>query len=117
TAFQADLILAKVDREPGDTQADEDHWVAALEWADSLGARIVNSSVGFRYTFTDKEPYPFDVMNGRTTPTSRAASTAARRGILVVTAVGNYGPAPGTLVAPADADSVIAVGAVDSTGQ
>jgi serine protease AprX len=116
-AYGADYLLAKVDREPGDTRADEDRWVAALEWADSLGARIINSSVAFRAAFTDRGPFPFEFMDGRTTLTSIAAAAAARRGIPVVVAIGNTGPAVGSLWAPADADSILAVGAVDAAGQ
>jgi subtilisin family serine protease len=117
SAFEAEYLLAKVDREPGDTRADEDRWVAALEWADSMGARVINSSLGYRYDFTDKPPYTLDQLNGRTTITSRAAAAASRRGLVLVNAIGNRGPQPGSLVAPADADSIIAVGAIDSLGR
>jgi serine protease AprX len=117
SAFEADFLLAKVDFEPGDTRADEDRWVAALEWADSMGASVINSSLSFRYAFTDKPPYTLDQLNGRTTVTSRAAAAAARRGLLLVNSIGNRGPAAGTLTAPADADSIIAAGAIDSLGR
>jgi serine protease AprX len=112
----ASYALAKVNAEPGDTRADEDRWVAAFEWADSLGARIINSSVGYRYAFVDRGAFPYSFMDGRTTVTSVVASSAIRRGILVVAMVGNSGPETGTLWAPADGDSIIAVGAVDAAG-
>jgi hypothetical protein len=115
-AFDAHFFLAKVDNEPGDTQVDEDNWVAAVQWADSQGVRVINSSVGFRFDFTDKPAYPFAAMDGNTTVTTVVADEAARRGIVVVVAIGNNGPANGTLVAPSDADSVVAVGAVDALG-
>src|SRR5690606_120804 len=67
--------------------------------------------------FRDREPYPFDVMDGDQTVTTRMADEAARRGILVVAAMGDDGPELGTLSAPADADSVIAVGALTALGQ
>lgn len=113
-AFAASFALARtelVDREP---KADEDRWVAGLEWLESLGVRIVNSSLGYR-TFDDFA-YPFQALNGDSAASTRAADEAARRGVLVVTAMGNSGPDPRSLVAPADADSVIAVGAVDTSG-
>ncbi len=116
-AYEAQFILAKVDAEPGDTRADEDRWVAGVEWADSLGARVITSSVVFRADFTDRPPIPFSDLDGNTTITTRMADEAARRGIVVVTAIGNDGPGTGTLSAPADADSVIAVGAIDALGQ
>ncbi len=115
-AYDAQFLLAKVDAEPGDNQADEDRWVAAVEWADSLGARVIVSPVVFRYDFTDRLPTPFAAMNGDSTVTTRIADEAARRGILVVSSMGNGGPAAGTLSLPADGDSVLAVGATDASG-
>lgn len=116
-AYDAAFVLAKVDQDPGDTRGDEDRWVAGVEWADSMGARIINSSVAFRFDFTDRPAIAYGELNGDSTITTRIADEAARRGILVVQAVGNGGPAIGSLSAPADADSVIAVGAVDALGQ
>ncbi|MGD8278239.1 MAG: S8 family serine peptidase [Gemmatimonadota bacterium] len=115
-AYDAQFILAKVDAEPGDNQADEDRWVAAVEWADSLGARVIVSAVVFRYDFTDRLPTAFDAMNGDSTVTTRIADAAARRGILFVSSIGNAGPAAGSLSSPADGDSVLAVGATDASG-
>ena len=115
-AYEAAFILAKVDAEPGDTGADEDRWVAGLELAAQEGAHIVNSSITFRDDFTDRAPIPYSQLDGNTTVTTRAADQAARRGIVLVVAMGNDGPASGSLHAPADADSVIAVGAVNALG-
>lgn len=117
-AFDALFILAKVDlNQPGaeDVAADEDRWVAAVEWADSMGARIISSSIGYR-DFIDQPDYPVSVLDGNTALSTRMADEAARRNILVVNAAGNLGPAPQSLWAPADADSIIAVGAVDALG-
>ncbi len=116
-AYDAIFLLAKVDQEPGDTRADEDRWVAAAEWADALGARIILSSVVFRFDFTDRGPIPLADLNGDIAVTTVAADAAARRGIIVVTAVGDDGPAPSSLSSPADADSVLAIGATDAAGQ
>lgn len=117
TAPDATYLLAKVDLEPRDRQADEDRWVAAVEWMDSIGVDVIVSAIVFRSDFVDKPNYPFGVLDGDITVTTRMADEAARRGILVVAAAGNDGPAVGTLAAPADADSVLAVGAVDALGQ
>jgi serine protease AprX len=113
-AYRASFYLAKVDIAGVDTQGDEDRWVAAVEWADSVGARLINSSIGFRDDFTDRPPIPYGDLDGNTTVTTRMADEAARRGILLVQAIGNDGPAPGSLWAPADADSILVVGAADS---
>jgi hypothetical protein len=115
-AYDAQYILAKVDREPGDTQADEDRWVAAVEWADSLDAHIITTGSVFRI-FTDQAAIPFAELNGDGTVTTRIADEAARRGVLFVSAMGNDGPAAGSLSSPADGDSVLAVGAIDASGQ
>jgi hypothetical protein len=115
-AYAASFILVKVDAEPGDTRADEDRWVAGLEFLEQNGAALVNSSITFRDDFTDRNPIPYAQLNGNSSATSRAADEAARRDIVVVVAMGNDGPATGSLHAPADADSVLAVGAVDALG-
>ncbi len=112
----AEYILAKTEDVRGETRIEEDNYVAALEWADSLGVDVANSSLtylefqdGFRYTYED--------LNGDVAVTTVAADSAAARGIVVVTAVGNSGSDGfGSLLTPADGDSVIAVGAEDSLG-
>lgn len=116
-AHGAEFILAKVDVASTDTRADEDRWIAAVEWADSLGARVINSSVVFRWDYSDRPPIPFDSLNGDLTRITVMADEAARRGIVLVTAMGNGGPLEGSLSAPADADTVIAVAAVTALGQ
>jgi serine protease AprX len=76
-----------------DFAADEDRWVRAVEWADSMGARIINSSVGFR-EFVDRADYQESDLDGdggtgvNLVISTRMADEAARRGILVVNAMG-----------------------------
>ncbi len=95
---------------------EEYSWVAAAEYADSVGVEIINSSLGYT-TFDDTlSNHKISILNGKTAPVSRAASIAAQKGILVVTSAGNKGNDPSwqKISAPADADSVLTVGAVDS---
>lgn len=108
------VVLARIRGEGDLTAVDEDRWVAGLEWLESQGVRVVVSGVTFR-TFPDFS-YGIEDLNGSGTPSSRAADEAARRGVLVVVPMGNRGPGPSTLGAPADADSVLSVGAVDAGG-
>jgi Subtilase family len=115
-AHDALFLLAKVKSEVNNSRADEDRWVAAVEWADSAAAKLIVSALTFRYDFTDRADIQYGELNGDSTLTTRIADEAARRGILVVTAVGDNGPSAGSLGAPADADSVVAVGAVDANG-
>jgi hypothetical protein len=91
---------------------EEDTYIEALEWADRMGADIVSSSLGYRGWYGD------DQFDGKTAPISLAASLAARRGIIVVTAMGNrdssYYPWPQPyIVAPGDAEGVITAGGVE----
>ena len=116
-AFNAAFYLAKTEVNSSETQIEEDYWVEGIEWLDANGASIVSASLGYSDwddgTGYDHAAGDFD---GRTAVTTRAAVEAMRRGIVVVTAMGNDGPSPATLIAPADADSIVAVGAVDFTG-
>jgi subtilisin family serine protease len=114
-APQASYLLAKTEYTPSETRAEEDNWVAALEWADSIGVDIVISSLGY-LTFDDGSGYGPGSLTGDIAVTTVAADSAAARGILVVVSAGNGGPAARSLTTPADGDSVIAVGAVDSLG-
>jgi hypothetical protein len=110
-AWAADFILAKTERMWEEVQGEEDDYVRALEWAESLGADLVSSSLGYYdwYTYSD--------LDGNTAVTTIAADIAASKGVTIVTAAGNEGPLPWPgIIAPSDGDSVIAVGAVDSNG-
>jgi len=112
TAFGAQYILAKTEDVRSETPIEEDNWVAAIEWADSLGADIASTSLGYF------DWYTYEDMDGNTAVTTRAADKAVARGIVVVVAAGNWRNKDWHYIsAPADADSVIAVGAVDINNQ
>lgn len=111
----ASFLLAKTEDIRSETRVEEDNYVAALEWADSIGVDIVSSSLGY-LNFDNGFTYTPSQLNGDVAVTTVAADMAAQRGILVVTAAGNAGPFPRTLSTPADGDSVLAIGAEDSTG-
>jgi subtilisin family serine protease len=106
-AYNAEFILAKTEFVAGETPVEEDYYVSALEWADSLGADIVTSSLSYNFGY---------VLDGAHAITSVAAMSAASRGILLCTAMGNSGSAPMSLGAPADAFGIVSVGAVDQLG-
>lgn len=111
----AHYLLAKTEDVRSETRVEEDNYVAALEWADSIGVDIVSSSLGY-FAFDNGFSYTPSQLNGDVAVTTVAADIAAQRGILVVTAAGNDGPGSRTLTTPADADSVLAIGAEDSLG-
>jgi subtilisin family serine protease len=108
-ATDAEFLLARTEigwREPF---SEEENWLAAAEWADKNGAQIINSSLGYthhRYFVSD--------MDGKKSFVARAANMAASKGILVVNAAGNEGNGKWKYIGtPADADSVLSVGAIE----
>jgi serine protease AprX len=109
----AEFLLAKTEDNGDEMPIEEDRWVAGLEWADSLGAQIVSSSLGYNL-WDDGSGYTHDQLDGSTALTSQAAAAAVQRGLAVVVAAGNEGANSWRrITAPADADGVIAVGSVD----
>jgi len=114
-AFAAEFLLAKTEDVTQEVHAEEDNYVAALEWGDTMGVDITSASLSY-FTFDDSVSYSYQELDGNTAVTTRAVDLAAAKGICCVNAMGNSGPAPGTLGSPSDADSVVAVGAVDSSG-
>ena len=119
SGFGAEFALARTEVDSTETPVEMLYWGMGAEWADSLGADLITSSLGY-FTFNDPaDSYTYADMDGRTTDVSRAAQIAASKGILVVNAVGNEGGnAWHYLIAPSDvrSDSLIAVGAVDQNG-
>jgi subtilisin family serine protease len=111
-AYGASFFLAKTEDIRTETPVEEDYYVAALEWADSLGVSVVSASLAYR-DFDDPFPdYAPEDIDGNTAVITVAVDVAASRGILVANAMANEGPDPGSLWTPADADSMLAVGAV-----
>jgi len=116
-AFGASFALAKTEDIDTETPAEEDNYVAALEWADSLGVSVVSVSLAY-LTFDDPQyNYTYEDLDGNTATITIAVDIAASRGILVANANSNNGPDPGSLWTPADADSMLACGAVDENNQ
>ncbi len=114
-AYRASFVLARTEEIGHEIHLEEDSYIAALEWADSLGVDIVSTSLGYR-RFDDGSSYTPEQLDGETIPITQATEIASERGILVVTAMGNNGPEQSTLIAPADGKRVVSVGAVDFAG-
>ena len=112
-AYEATFLLAKTEVVATETIAEEDDWVAGIEWGEAHGCDVVSSSLGY----TDW--YRYSDMDGNTAITTKAADIAASLGVIVVNSIGNdqrISPQP-TLIAPSDGDSVLAIGAVNSSGE
>lgn len=117
TAPDADFALYKTEDAGSETRIEEVYWLFAAENADSLGVDVINSSLGYYEFDNPATNYKFEDLNGDKTIAAKAADYAVGRGIIVVNSAGNEGGnAWNHIVTPADADSVIAVGAVDLNG-
>jgi subtilisin family serine protease len=118
-AFGANFILARTENDPGsETPQEEDNWIAAMEWADSIGVDVTSTSLGYLTFDPPYNSYTWQDMDGNTAIITKGADIAASKGIVVVNSAGNsgYDPNHNTLGAPADGDSVITVGSVDAFG-
>ncbi|MCH8554252.1 MAG: S8 family serine peptidase [Schleiferiaceae bacterium] len=117
TAPNAKYILFRTENESTETTQEEDNWVAAAELADSLGADMINTSLGYTTFDNGIGDYTYEDMDGQTAIITRGAVMAARKGLLLCVSAGNYGSLPWQFIsAPADADSVLTVGAVSVMG-
>ncbi len=116
-AYGSTFILGRTEVDPNEVTAEMDNWIRAAHWADSLGADIITSSLGYLEFDPGYTSYTWQDMNGNTLPITIAADLAVNKGILVSNSAGNNGTSThNTLGGPADGDSVLTVGAVTSTG-
>ncbi len=111
-AYNATFALAKTEYVPSETPAEEDNWVAAAEWSDSLGVDVISSSLAYLDFDGTQNDYTWAQLDGHTTVVAQGARLAASRGIVVANAMGNEGPGGRSLWSPADVDSIISCGAV-----
>ncbi|MCG8339018.1 MAG: S8 family serine peptidase, partial [Proteobacteria bacterium] len=116
-AYGATYYLAKTENNESELHVEEDNWCAAAEWADTNGAQIITSSLGYT-DFDTGTDYTWQDMDGDTTVVTQCADLAATKGIVVINSAGNngYHSSNNTLGAPSDGHFVIAAGAVTSSG-
>ena len=120
TAPDASFYLFRTEDEATEYLIEEDNWVAAAELADSLGVDVINSSLGYSIFKDPKMNHSYTDMDGKTTRVTQGANMAFQKGILVFNSAGNEGDVNDPwryIIAPADGDNVIAVGAVDMNGK
>jgi len=107
-APDAEFLLALTE-ERGEPRQEELNWAKAIDWAIDHGADIIQSSLGYTY-----QRYFTSEMDGRQSIAAKAAVRAAQKGILIISSNGNEGQSKWqTVVTPADADSILSVGAID----
>jgi serine protease AprX len=115
-APMANYYLFQTEDVDSEYRIEEDNWVAAAELADSLGLDVINSSLGYSLFDDTTMNYQYSDMTGKVSRASIAAEKLAKKGVIVVNSAGNSGNgAWHYITAPADADGILAVGAVDST--
>ncbi len=117
TAPDASLWLLRSEDNASEQPVEEDYWVMAAEFADSVGADVLNSSLGY-YKYDEPLPsYRLRDLDGNTAFVSRAASMLASKGMILCNSAGNSGMGQWKKIGvPADASNILAVGAVDGNG-
>ena len=118
TAPKAKFYLFRTEDVATEYPVEEQNWVAAAERADSLGVDLITSSLGYN-TFTNPSlNHSYADMNGQSTIITKGAEMAAKKGIFVTNSAGNSGnDSWHYLIAPADGEHVLAIGAVNASKQ
>ena len=117
TAPDAKFYLFISEDSSQETPLEESLWIEAAEKADSLGVDVINTSLGYTTFDNPNYNYSYSDMDGKTTFISRGAEIAFSRGMILVNAAGNEGSSSWHYIsAPADATSVLSIGAADATG-
>ncbi len=117
TAPEAFYWLLRCEDGGSEYLIEELNWVSAAEFADSVGADVINSSLGYT-TFDDpSQDHTYQDMDGNTTPVAIGADMAVSKGLIVVNSAGNEGSSSWYYIgSPADGDSVFSIGAVNASG-
>lgn len=118
TAPEAEFWLLRSEDGRSEQEVEEDHWVMAAEFADSVGVDVINTSLGYGEFDDPSTNHRYYELDGQTCFASRAASMLAAKGIILVNSAGNSGDEPWKkITVPADADHVLTVGALTRTLQ
>lgn len=117
TAPKANYYLFRSEDASSEYPIEEHNWVCAAERLDSAGGDVISSSLGYTTFDNPSFNHTYAEMNGNITMAAIGADLAAKKGILVLNAAGNEGNDPWKFIStPADADSILAVGAVNAAG-
>ncbi len=118
SAPKASYYLLRTEDAGSENLIEEDNWVSGAEYADSVGADMISSSLGYSTFDNVSMNHTYADMDGNTARITIAADLACSKGILVVSSAANEGAnAWHYITAPADGDSVMTIGAVDSLGK
>jgi hypothetical protein len=113
-AFDASFILCKTEDTTGEYPAEEDNYVAGLQFTELNGADMTTASLGYIDWYTQAQ------LDGQTAVTTIACNVHTAAGVHHTNAAGNEyhdsNPTTSHLIAPSDAFQVITCGAVSSSG-
>lgn len=113
----ANFLLYRSEDVSSESPVEEQYWIAAAERADSAGTDVITTSLGYNLFDNPVFNYSYADMNGHVSIIAEAATLAAKKGIIVLAAAGNEGETNWHFIStPADADSILAVGAVEASG-
>jgi subtilisin family serine protease len=117
-ASEAQFYLARTDHGVTETRSEEDFWVAAMEWMDSAGVKLINTSLGYAIFDSKADTYDVTQMDGKTSVVSKAVNMAFNeKGILVVVSAGNEGWDDWKIIStPGDSPFALSIGATNGGG-
>jgi hypothetical protein len=90
-AWGAQILGARTEYAPTETNQEEDNYVAGLEWLESQGVDVVNASLGYSTFDAGQRSYTYADMDGETAVTTVAVDMAVLLGVVVVNSAGNEG--------------------------
>ena len=113
TAPRAKYWLLRSEDGRSEYPIEEDYWITAVEYADSVGVDLINTSLGYSKFDAPAKSYTYEQLDGNTSPMTRAADIAVTKGIFLVVSAGNEGALQWKkITVPADAKNVLTVGAM-----
>ena len=113
TAPEASYWLLRSEDSDSEYPVEQDFWAAAVEFADSVGVDLVNTSLGYNEFDDSTMDFRLRDLDGRSSVISRVAGRMADKGMILVCSAGNSGnSAWKKITPPADADNILTVGAM-----
>ena len=117
TAPEASYMLLRCEDQHTESLAEEDYWAEAVEYAESVGVDVINSSLGYHEVDDVSSSHTYKELDGKTALISRTASMLASKGIVLVNSVGNEGMGCWKKMNfPSDATDILTVGAITPNG-
>ncbi|MBO0938723.1 S8 family serine peptidase [Fibrella sp. HMF5335] len=116
-AYKASYVLLRTEVAASENPVEEAYWLLGAEYADSTGADVINSSLGYTTFDNPADNHTVADLTGTKTLVSRAATWAAETGMVVVNSAGNEGGSIWNYIAaPADSPAILSIGAIDQAG-